>query len=104
MHIHKGEWLGRNHTRVAFAWYQRATWEQLKMVVDDPEQMDESYEAWFKGSVEAFREFRMGGYLVEKIYLTLDEIEAYCLEKGLDNINETRADLATAKLYRKYGS
>jgi len=71
------------------------------MVAKDSATLDATYEDWRK-NVDNVKQILIDkGPEVIEVNLTVAEIEAYCLEKGLENIGATRAQLVQEKLSRK---
>lgn len=79
---------------LVFAWYSEQEWEKLKSVVDDPDTLDDTYSDWRKQANSAIAEIRNTGQEITKISIKIDELLAWCAERGLKPDSEARSGYA----------
>jgi hypothetical protein len=63
-----------NDTRIGLAWYSREAWERLRAIADDREQLDDSFEEWERGALQAIQDLASVGRHVRKVPI---DVEAY---------------------------
>jgi len=67
---------------VAFAWYTPETWAQLRGIADDPEALDDSYEAWLASAEEALRSLQARGVPAERFPIDVTAAAAWAKKEG----------------------
>ena len=68
---------------IGIAWYRSDQWEDLKAYCEDPEIMENTYEAWKRGATKALRVLRRNGEHAGPVDFDLNEFRKWCeaLEK-----------------------
>jgi hypothetical protein len=51
------------------AWFSRTQWQRLTEVVEDRNELDDTFEQWERGALDAVRTIERQGKRVEKVYL-----------------------------------
>ena len=42
--------------QIGLAWYSHEAWERLRAIADDREKLDDSFEEWERGALQAIRD------------------------------------------------
>ena len=63
---------------VAFCWYQREEWEKLKATAVDKDALDDSYDEWKTNATSAIKDLRNDGQLIQKVKISIDQLDAWC--------------------------
>lgn len=85
---------------IIMAYYRKSDWDRFIASIDDPEKMHDSWEDWEKAYNELKMRLLAEGRQVYDITIEIDELSAYCANKGLKNIGKTRAEYV--RLYGGY--
>lgn len=93
-----GAGLGESSPRVGIAWYSRQDWERLREIVDDPENLEETYEEWLEMAEAAIDQIRASGYRPETVPIAVDALVAWCDKEDRDLTGEARAEFAAELL------
>jgi hypothetical protein len=67
---------------VAFAWYTPETWAELRATADDPEALDESYEAWLASAEDALQSLQSRGVPAKRFPLDVAAAAAWSRKEG----------------------
>jgi len=74
--------VGPHPVQVAFAWYDRDSWEHLRSMAADPDALDESYDAWLISAESALRALASTGTSALKVPLDVVAAAAWAQEQG----------------------
>ena len=74
--------IGPGPAHLAFVWYSRESWEQLRAMAADPDALDESYEAWLETASDAFDEIAGRGMNPVKFHLDVSSAAAWAKLQG----------------------
>ena len=88
--------------RVGVAWYKPGEWEKLRQAVSDPERLELAHREWLQGGKKACREFRANGVDYERVIVAVDELVAWCRERGVPFDAGARSEFAASKLQTRY--
>ena len=65
-----------------FAYYQKKDWRRFRKIVNDKHKLHDSWEDWHTDFKKAKKQLASLGFEVEKVVVNLDDLIAYCKEKG----------------------
>jgi hypothetical protein len=85
--------------QIGLAWYSREAWERLRAIADDREQLDESFEEWERGALQAIRELASVGRQVLKVPIDVEAYAMWCRERGCRLDSASRAEYVTERLH-----
>jgi len=88
---------------VGFAWFDRKQWKRLTEAVEDRSELDDTYEQWQQGALEAVRMIEGQGQKVEKVHVEVESLVSWCKEKGLPVNGKSRAEYVTQIMRRRHG-
>ena len=74
-----------NETQIVtgVAWYRPEQWQRLRDVSEDVDNLEETYDAWLQTAERMLRDGIPAGVVVEKIDIDVEEVLAWCNERGL---------------------
>jgi len=76
-------------------WYKPEQWQRLREIVDDPDDIEDTHEEWKKGANKAISEFQSQGIQVKKVSINVEELLAWCNERGVPVNGESRSEYVT---------
>jgi hypothetical protein len=85
-------------SQIGLAWYSRETWEKLRAIADDGEKLDNSFEEWERGALQAIRELASVGRRVLKVPIDVEAYVAWCRERRCRLDSASRAEYVTERL------
>lgn len=88
---------------VGLAWFDRKQWQRLTEVVEDRNELDDTFELWRQSALEAARTMEREGQRVEKVHIEVESLVSWCKEKGLPVNGKSRADYVTQIIRRRHG-
>lgn len=89
------QFKGSSKAELALAWYDREAWNRLREVADDAQALDDTYEDWESGALEAIRNFESLGQRPVKVPIDIDALLAWCREHGKRIDSAARAEYVT---------
>jgi hypothetical protein len=90
--------------KVGFAWFTREQWQRFTEVVDDPDELDDTFEQWERGALAALYKLESRGVSVRKVMVDVDTLVAWCRARGRRVDGAARADYVVALLKLADGS
>jgi hypothetical protein len=84
--------------QVGLAWYSREAWETLRAIADDREQLDDSFEEWERGALQAIRDFASVGRQVRRVPIDVEAYATWCRERGCRLDSASRAEYVSDRL------
>jgi len=84
--------------QIGLAWYSHEAWERLRAIADDREKLDDSFEEWERGALQAIRDLASVGRRVRKVTIDLDAYVTWCHERGCRLDSASRAEYVTQQL------
>lgn len=84
--------------QVGFAWFTRDQWQRLTEVVDDRNELDDSFEQWERHALAALYKLESQGHSVRKVMVDVEAFVAWCRARGRRIEGTARADYVTALL------
>jgi hypothetical protein len=88
---------------VGLAWFDRRQWKRLTEVVEDRNELDDTYERWQQSALDAVQTIEREGQRVEKVHIEVESLVSWCKEKGLPVNGKSRADYVTQIMRRRHG-
>lgn len=85
---------------VGIGWYSKDQWYKLRAVAADPESLEDTYEEWVEVFNRGTAVLKKSGINALKVPVDVDELEAWCREKGLPINGEARSQYVTEILSR----
>ena len=73
-------------------------WERLRAIADDRERLDDSFEEWERGALQAIRDLASVGRQVRRVPIDLEAYVAWCRERGCRLDSASRAEFVTERL------
>ena len=87
--------------RMGVAWYRPEQWERLRGMVPDPGALEETYNEWVAMATRELSRLAEHGMVLEKVYVDVEELLAWCNERGRAVDGEARAEFAGVKLQER---
>jgi hypothetical protein len=84
--------------QIGLAWYSREAWERLRAIADDREQLDDSFEEWERGALQAIRDLASVGRQVRRVPIDVEAYTKWCRERGCRLDSASRAEYVTERL------
>jgi hypothetical protein len=91
-------------SQVGFAWFTRDQWQRLTEVVDDRNELDDTFEQWERNALTALYTLESRGYSVRKVIVDVETFVAWCRGRGRRIEGATRAEYVAAVLKIADGS
>jgi hypothetical protein len=88
---------------VGLAWFDRKQWRRLTEVVENRNELDDTYERWEQSALDAVRMIERQGQIVEKVHVEVESLVSWCKEKGLPVNGQSRAEYVTQIMRRRLG-
>jgi len=88
---------------VGLAWFDRKQWTRLTEAVEDRNELEDTYEQWQQGALEAARMIERQGQKVEKVHVEVESLVFWCKENGLPVNGQSRAEYVTQIMRRRHG-
>ena len=88
---------------LGFAWFDRQQWHRLTEVVDDRNELDDSFERWEQSALDAFRMIERKGQRPEKVYIDVDAFVSWYKSKGLPVNGPSRSQYVSFVLQQRDG-
>jgi hypothetical protein len=77
---------------LVLAWYGRDAWERLREIADDAQVLDDTYEEWEAGALDALRCIQSLGRTVVKVPIDIDALLVWCHANGRRIDSAARAE------------
>src|SRR5438105_8265363 len=88
---------------VGLAWFDRKQWKRLTEVVENRNELDNTYEQWEQSALDAVRMIERQGQKVEKVHVEVESLVSWCKEEGLPVNGKSRAEYVTQLMRRRHG-
>ena len=88
---------------VGFAWFDRQQWHRLTEVVDDRNELDDTFEQWERSALDALRTLERQGQRAEKVHIDVDALVSWCKGKGLPVNGASRSQYVSFVLQQRDG-
>jgi hypothetical protein len=80
---------------VGVAWYTEQEWAKVRATAVDPELLEATYAQWSQMAEQSLAQLRSGRVVVEKSYITADNLLAWCLGHNKPNNSASRAEFVS---------
>lgn len=91
-------------SQVGFAWFTREQWQRLTEVVDDRNELDDTFEQWERNALAALYQLESRGHSVRLGLVDVETFVAWCRGRGRRIDGAARADYVIALLEISDGS
>lgn len=91
-------------SQVGFAWFTREQWQRLTEVVDDRNELDDTFEQWERNALTTLHDLESRGHSVRKVLVDVETLVAWCRVRGRRIDGTARADYVIALLEISDGS
>ena len=88
---------------VGVAWFDRKQWKRLTEVVENRNELDDTYEQWEKSAHDAVRMIERQGQRVEMVHVEVESLVSWCAKKGFPVNSKSRAEYVTQIMQRRHG-
>ena len=85
-------------SQVGFAWFTREQWQRLAEVVDDRNELDDTFEQWERNALAALYKLESQGHSVRKVRVDVETFVTWCRGRGRRVDSAARADYVIALL------
>jgi hypothetical protein len=90
--------------QVGLAWFTQEQWQRLTEVVDDRNELDDTFEQWERNALAALYKLESQGHSVRKVMVDVEVFVTWCRRRGLRVDSAARAEYVTALLKIADGS
>jgi hypothetical protein len=101
LNTRRAQWRSSTTTarvRVGVAWYTGEQWAAVRAVATDPDNLEDTYEAWVAMAERALQELAQTGLRPEKVMIDSQALRAWCQRGGRPVDAEARAAFAAELL------
>lgn len=88
---------------VGVAWFDRKQWKRLTEAAEDPGELEDTYDQWQQGALEAVRKIESQGHKVERVHVEVQSLVSWCKEKGLPVNGKSREEYVAQLMKRRHG-
>jgi hypothetical protein len=88
---------------VGVTWYTEAEWVLVRAAAEDPDRFEPTFAAWEKMAEEALVNFRAAGIVPTKVYITANDLLAWCLARKKVNNAAARAQFVSEHGAKRHG-
>ncbi len=90
-------------TEYGVCWYKREQGDRFRDMGSDPERIEDTDEEWIQGANKSISRLQSQGMKIRKISVNVEEMLAWCNERGVPLNAESRAEYAARLLADKDG-
>ncbi len=83
--------------RVNLAYYEKEDYDYFLSIIDDRENLHDTWEEWYKAFMKLKRTLVSHGLIVKKVKIDLNELVAYCKENNVKNDGKARSQFVSLK-------
>ena len=94
--------LHRSPVRMGVAWYRKEQWELLRKISEDVDKLEGTYEEWLREATVGLKRMKDIGMEAEKVDIDVNELVAWCKQRGEPVNGSSRSEFAADKIRRKY--
>lgn len=87
---------------IGVAWFREDEWLKLREVVEDPKQLESSYEDWRTGAEKLMVDLLASGVQAEPVYVHVDELLDWCLENERPVNAQATSDYVAERMQAMY--
>jgi hypothetical protein len=89
---------------VGVAWYRLKQWQRLRAISTDADNLEDTYEEWLRQAEQKVAELNALGLFVEKVDVDVEQLIAWCNERGLELDGHARSTYVTEILRQRQES
>lgn len=82
---------------IKLAYYRKKDWRRFLKIIDDRENMHDTWVEWHKDFLKVKNELAAKGLEVIVVEIDLDELTNYCKQRGIKNDGKARSQFVQAK-------
>lgn len=82
---------------IKLAYYRKEDWKRFIKIIDDRENMHDTWKNWHKAFVKTKRDLVSHGFEVTDVIIDLDELMNYCEMRGIKNDGKARSQFVQTK-------
>ena len=86
---------------IGICWFQPDQWSRLLQIVEDPNELDDSYDEWRKNAHQTIQRFRAQGLSVRKVSVNLEDLLSWCNERGVPVNGKSRSEYVTEVMSKR---
>ena len=94
--------MSSTKTVVGLCWYHPEQWERLKDILADRHELEDTYEEWRKNAHRVICDMEAEGKTIKKVNINIEELLAWCNEKGYPVNGKSRSEYVSYVLQQKY--
>lgn len=87
---------------IGVAWFREDEWPKLREVVDDPKQLESSFEDWRSGAEKHMVDLLARGIQAEPVYVHVDELVEWCQENKRPVNLQATSDYVAERMQAMY--
>jgi hypothetical protein len=80
---------------INLAYYREQDWERFLEIIDDKENMHDTWKEWNKAYLNTKKELTSQGFIVKDFIVDLDELQNYCSSRGIKNDGKARSQFVS---------
>jgi hypothetical protein len=84
------------------AWYRPEQWARLVEICADADELDDSYEDWFRNATARFAQLTAAGWTLKRVDVDVEELLRWCVVRGRLVDGQARSAYAAYLLERQY--
>jgi hypothetical protein len=85
---------------VGIAWYRPWEWQRLRELAPDPGVMLDTHAEWLEVASKHLADMKQQGFLVVKVDIDVEELAAWCRQRGLPMNGAARSKFTALKVRR----
>ena len=82
---------------INLAYYEKKDWNRLLEVIDDKENMHNTWKEWNKASLKLKKKLTSQGLAVKDVIVNIDSLIMYCEIRGIKNDGKSRSQFVSKK-------
>jgi hypothetical protein len=82
---------------VNLAYYRKEDWDYFLSIIDDRENMHETWEEWFKAYTKLKVKLMSEGFFIKEVTVNIRELMAYCMTRNIKNDGAARSQFVQTK-------
>jgi hypothetical protein len=87
---------------VGILWFRQEDYPALRAIMEDADQMHDTWEEWRKAAEESERHVKAQGHLTERIYIDPETFPDWCADHRLGLNQEARQRFAGSMIAQKH--
>ncbi|NOZ20339.1 MAG: hypothetical protein GXP25_04535 [Planctomycetes bacterium] len=92
----------RHENVVGIAWYKPTQWKRLLQISEDSVDLEGKYLDWSDAASDAMRQLTRAGLRVLRVDIDIEQLSAWCEQRGLPVSAESRSRYLGERLREEY--